>query len=153
MRRRLKNSYTFSVFKGKLPIREQTSGPSSQEPHIDKIKRNGLFSKVQDVEVVGRYHYTPLNSRGEIRLLRILPGEHWEPMCVAIDHAAFHAPEHEDPEREEWSTELRQGLKDALSPKWSVEETMDGQFLFCNNRTGLTQWEPPDANAILAKGM
>jgi hypothetical protein len=82
------------------------------------------------------YQYAKLDIEAdEIRLLTLLPGESVDALEVSISHVSLPVPED--------SNDTRMPIKElqkTLPPGWSVHETLDGRYIFEEERTTETIW-------------
>ncbi|KAF2640471.1 hypothetical protein P280DRAFT_426465 [Massarina eburnea CBS 473.64] len=94
-----------------------------------------------DIDKLEPYQYRPLDQEaGEIRLLKILPGNFDDVLRLEIFHAPLIMPERAPDTRMP-----REDLQRKLPPGWRVYETWERRYIFRQPGTR-TQWAHPDPN-------
>lgn len=89
------------------------------------------------------YQYRPLDfDAGEIRLVRLLPGNLDDDLMIEIFHAPFVEPEPAKDPR----LSLRK-IRETLPDPWEVHESIDGRYLYYDSLEGVTKWTHPDPEA------
>jgi hypothetical protein len=109
---------------------------------MTETKRQGSpLSKESTGPALKSYQYTRLESTGEIRLIKILPGAFDDPIQIEVNHAILDPPNEQPVPFEGLSLEE---VQETLSEGWLVHETRYGQFIFEDTRDGTVYWEHPD---------
>lgn len=87
-----------------------------------------------------RYHYAPLATDSEIRLVTILPGVFENQISIDIKHAQLIPPDED-------GLSLRpplKGIRETLPVGWYAFETLEGRIVFCGPDG--PRWTHPDPN-------
>lgn len=89
------------------------------------------------------YQYRPLNfDAGEIRFIRLLPGNFDDDLAVEIFHAPFVEPEPAKDPR----LPIRE-IQKTLPKYWQIRETNGGRCIYDNSEESVTKWTHPDPEA------
>ncbi len=102
---------------------------------------NDLASSAVRSHGLEPYRYAPLaDSAKDIRLVELLPGGPLDEVRVKIYHVALE--ELTKPARKQMT--LAQ-IKALLPPRWDVSETIEGRFIFLEDKNPgwRPQWKPP----------